>query len=83
MSEQKATARPQTIDINTLTIEQLKAAAYDETLKRDMAQANINALNQKIMEKMTLKSGAPSPQPPLPVPPAQVSQKPAKKKGNK
>ena len=38
-------------DINTLTIEQLKAFAYDELRKLETAQNNLRVLNQKIAEK--------------------------------
>lgn len=40
------------IDINDLTLEQAKAYAYDELVKIDIAQKNLQMLNQIIAKKL-------------------------------
>lgn len=38
------------IDITKLNISELKALAYDEVVKIDGARANLNVINQRILE---------------------------------
>lgn len=40
------------VDLGSMTLEQLKATAYDETIKLQVAQQNLHILNQQIMKVM-------------------------------
>jgi hypothetical protein len=44
---------PPPVDITALTIEQLKALAYDQILVLNQTQANINAIQAEIAKRVT------------------------------
>lgn len=43
------------MNIKTLTIEQLKALAYDQIAARDNAQSNINVINNEITLRLNVQ----------------------------
>ena len=54
------------MDLSTLTLEQLKALAYDLIMQGQQLQNNLNAVNQAIAVKLS----APTPAPAQETPPA-------------
>jgi len=52
--------QPQMVDIAALTIEQLKALAYDQIVILNQTQANINLLQVEIQKRIEAQEGTPA-----------------------
>lgn len=49
------------MDITTFTIEQLKALAFDEIIKKDAAQNNLNIIQVELQRRATIPPASPAP----------------------